>query len=220
MAATIKARATLTGGDELAPWAWLEQMSLVRPGAGRLARVLSAADMLGAPTAVTDLAVAQLPHVQGERWIALPFAGGVAPEGELAIVAHTTGALNLTAPLAGLFCDGWSEVVPSREETTGVSFHYNAPNARPPQAIVVAIPPNIRAPAWSVESILDTVREAHDLARIRTVGPKHIDWLGTVLPALYLPVSMSADVPAVDLDGLVIKHAALNAATANVLGKG
>ena len=77
----------------------------------------------------------------------------------------------------------------------------------------------MRGPKWSIESILDTVLEAHDLARIRTVGPKQIDWLGSVLPALYLPVSMSPDVPAVDLDGLVIRHAALNAATANVLGK-
>ncbi|MEO6526677.1 MAG: hypothetical protein ABIP93_08655 [Gemmatimonadaceae bacterium] len=220
LAASLKARATLTGADELAPWAWLEQMSLVRPGAGRLARVLSAADMLGSTTTPSDLAVVQLPHVVGERWVALPFTGGVAPEGELAIVAHTTGAIDVRKPLAGIFLDGWSEVVPSREETTGVAFHFDAPNARAPQAIVLATPASVGMANWSVDAILDTVSEAHDLARLRAVGPKHIEWIGTVLPALYLPVSASPDVPAVDLDGLVLKYAAINAATATVLGKG
>ena len=110
----------------------------MRTGVGRLSRVLSAADMLGASSAPADLAVAQLPQIAGERWLALPFAGGIAPEGELAIVAHTSGTIDTTKPLAGIFCDGWSEVVPNREETTGVAFHFDAPNARAPQAIVLA----------------------------------------------------------------------------------
>ncbi len=76
-------------------------------------------------------------------------------------------------------------------------------------------------PAWSVDAILDTVIEAHELARIRTVDARHLAWLGTVLPALYLPSqSLATDVPAVNLENLASKYATLNAATASILGKG
>ena len=67
---------------------------------------------------------------------------------------------------------------PSREETTGIAFHYDAPGARPPQAVLLAVPPAATDPAWSVEALLDTVIEAHDLARIRAVGPRQLEWLG------------------------------------------
>ena len=126
---------------------------------------------------------------------------------------------SITTPLAGLFCDGWHETVPNADETTGVAFHFDAPGARPPQAIVLAVPPAADAPAWSVEAILDTLVEAHDLARIRAVGPRQLEWLGTLLPAIYLPDSFSPDVPGVKVAGLAAKYWAANAATATILGK-
>jgi hypothetical protein len=127
--------------------------------------------------------------------------------------------VSFTAPLAGLFCDGWHETVPNADEMTGVAFHFDAPGARPPQAIVLAVPPSADTPAWSVDAILDTVVEAHDLARIRAVGPRQLEWLGTLLPAIYLPDSFSPDVPTVKVAGLAAKYAAANAATATILGK-
>jgi hypothetical protein len=211
-------RAALLAGDDLAPASWLQRMALVRQGAGRLSRVLTAAETLLSALAPKDILVLQLPRAAGERWLALPFAGTV-PEAELAIAAASSGTINFAAPLAGLFCDAWSEVVPSREETTGIAFHYDAPAARPPQAVLIAVPPAMPNPAWSVDAIRDTVIEAHDLARIRGVGPRQLEWLGTVLPAICLPVSLSDDVPAVKFEGLVAKYAAANAATATILGK-
>jgi hypothetical protein len=82
------------------------------------------------------------------------------------------------------------------------------------------VPPQALNPAWTVDALLDTVVEAHDLARIRAVDPRHLSWLGTVLPALYLPASLAKDVPAINLEDLVSKYAGLNAATASILGKG
>ena len=110
--------------------------------------------------------------------------------------------------------------MPNADETTGVAFHFDAPGARPPQAILVAVPPVAEAPTWSVDAILDTVVEAHDLARIRAVGPRQLEWLGTMLPAIYLPDSFSPDVPTVKVAGLAAKYSAANAATATILGKG
>ena len=54
-------------------------------------------------------------------------------------------------------------------------------------------------PTWSVETLLDTLTEAQQLARIRGVGPDRLEWLGTMLPAVVLPDPASPDAPAVPL---------------------
>ena len=212
------ARATLLANDDLAPSTWLDRMALVRPSVDRLARVASAAEVLRSDVSAGDLVVTQRPHTPGERWVALPF-GPTLPLAELAIVTCWSGAVSFTAPLAGLFIDAWHETVPNADETTGVAFHFDAPGARPPQAILVAVPPAAETPAWSVDALLDTVVEAHDLARIRAVGPRQLEWLGTMLPAIYLPDSFSPDIPTVKVSGLAAKYSAANAATAGILGK-
>ncbi len=201
LAASQAARATLCAGDDLAPATWLQRMALVRAGADRLARVRGAAELLRSGVVPRDLVLVQLPHTPGEHWLALPFTG-TAAQAQLAIVAHCSGAVNFSAPLAGLFCDAWPETIPGREETTGVAFHHPAPNARAPQAVLLAIPPAATNPTWSVEAILDTLIEAHDLARIRAVAPHSLEWLGTLLPTILLPDSRSPDIPTVNLTGL------------------
>jgi hypothetical protein len=217
LAASHAARATLCAGDDLAPATWLQRLSLVRGGVDRLARVRGAAELLhGGGIAPRDLVLLQLPHTPGERWLALPFTS-TAAQAQLAIVAHCSGAVTFSAPLAGLFCDAWSETIPGREETTGIAFHHDAPGARAPQAVLLAVPPAATNPTWSVQAILDTLIEAHDLARIRAVGPNSLEWLGTVLPAILLPDSSSPDIPTANLTGLARKPAAPT--TAPVLGK-
>jgi hypothetical protein len=216
LSASQAARTALCAGDVLAPGAWLRRMALVRAGVDRLARIRGAAELLrSADVGPRDLVVLQLPHIAGARWLALPFPaggpGGAAPApaaAELAVVAHCSGAVDFHAPLAGLFCDAWSETVPGREEITGLALHHDAPNARAPQAVLLAVPPAVTDPAWSVQTILDTVVEAHDLARIRAVGPDTLDWLGTLLPASLLPDSVAPDIPAVDLRALATRAAA------------
>lgn len=47
------------------------------------------------------------------------------------------------AQICGLLIDEWVEVIPNKEETTGISFNYDQPNAEAPQSILLAIPPKI-----------------------------------------------------------------------------
>ena len=47
----------------------------------------------------------------------------------------------------GLLIDDWTEVIPVKDETTGIAFNYNQPNAMPPQAFALAVPPKI---TWSL----------------------------------------------------------------------
>jgi len=216
LAASLGQQTALCGGDRFAPHAWLARLSLVRPSVDKLARVLSAAEVAGASAG--DLAVLQIPFAPAERWLALPLVSADI-QAEVAIVAALDGAIDPSKPLAGLFCDAWSEIIPSAVETTGVSFHYDAPGARAPQTILVAVPPDPSATTWSFDALLDTVLEAHDLGRIRAVGPKELTHLGVMLPCIYLPQSFSKDVPSVRLDSIVAKNLAASGIRTRVLGK-
>jgi len=214
LAASLAARGTLLGGDEPAPLAWLQRMGLVRDDSARLAAVMQAAELTGGDVVPASMAVMQLPARPGERWLALPF-GATPPAAELSIAAAVSGALDPAQPWAGLFVDAWPETVPAREETTGIAFHHDAPGARAPQAVLLAVAPDAAAATWTVDDLIATLDEAHDLAQLRGVGPQDLRYLGTLLPALLLPSSLSLDVPGVRLEAL----AALAAPSTGVLGK-
>jgi hypothetical protein len=186
--------------------------------------------MLQSELSPSSLLVAQLPPTAGEKWLALPF-GSAVPDAELSIAAASSGAVDFAQPLAGLFCDAWPETVPSREETTGMTFHYDAPGARPPQAILIAVPPlpvpppfgsTTPPPAvvpWSVDTILETVIEARRLAPIRGVSPVDLRWLGTTLPPIWMPSAPSIEFGAAKLDTGAATSPTTSTRTPNVLGK-
>lgn len=218
VAASIGARATLLDNDDIAPALWLDRMALVRPELSRIARVRSASEMIRSGVTPADLAICQLPPVSGDRWLALP-SNGPPSTAEVALMTVTNGPVNFAKPVAGFFCDAWMETIPSRDEVTGIAFQFDAPGARAPQAILLAVPGRQDA-AWSVDALLESITEAHDLARVRAASPRQLGWLGTVLPALYLPDSISPDVPGVDLRGLVAANAVINSQRETILGKG
>lgn len=119
-----------------------------------------------------ELKVAQLPFVVGERWIGLPPpAGRELPRGKVSLVAHLPRPFQVSAPLAGLVIDEWVEVVPANEVTTGISFNYAAPGARPPQSVLVAVAP-AGAARWDVETLEKTLLETLELAHLRAVDPQ------------------------------------------------
>jgi len=223
VAASLKDKVALCANEPLNMSGWLRRMALARPGVDALSSVLSGAALMhGLATDPTHFAVAQLPHRPGQRWLALPEATDASPKavgGEIAMLVHVAGALDVTKPLAGLMCDEWIEMLPNDTETTGVSFHYDAPGARPPQVIILAVPPDLSAPSWTLQTLLDTVSETLTLSQLRMVGPKDIEVLhGNLLPAVYLPQNAAKDVPSVDLLRLRNLYKA-QVRAAGVLGK-
>ena len=107
------------------------------------------------------------------------------------------------ASSAGLFVDAWAEVIPSAEHTAGVAFHYDAPGARPPQAIVLAVHPDLPPERWNLQYLLETVQETISLARLRTITLREIDGMAGLIPALFLPNNYTRDVASVSFKGLV-----------------
>ena len=139
------------------------------------------ADALGGLT--PTLTVGQLPYEGTEdRWVGLP---GQPAAGRLSLVAHAPAAIDALQPLAGLLVDEWVEVVPSPIETTGLTFHYNRPSTRAPQAILLAVPPDDRQ-TWDLETLEATVVETMELAKLRTVDLTALAEIGPALPAIYL----------------------------------
>jgi hypothetical protein len=170
---------------------WLFSASLVRPGAERLqhARVLASV----AATPLADMSLLQWPAT-AKSWIAdPPPAGEDWNDDRIAIALQPAQPLDLTQPLIGLVVDEWTELLPRDSETTGIAFNYDAPNAEPPQALLLAVSARSfdNNGRWQWRELTACVEQAFDLARLRAVGPDELRQtpLDTVLPATLMAES-------------------------------
>jgi hypothetical protein len=133
------------------------------------------------------------------RWVALPFAEGAQPpDAATSVLVHAVGGQAGAASVAGFVVDEWTDLVPAASSTAGVAFHVDEPGARAPQAVLLAVPPELGEP-WTADTLLDVIRETADLARIRTVGPAEMPWLGRFLPALLVADNAGGDTIGIDV---------------------
>ncbi|MER8186917.1 hypothetical protein [Kitasatospora sp. NPDC094015] len=168
---------------------WLLEMERVRPGTRALGDALTAAEVLaGTPPCGTT--VTQLPP--GQRWIALgpaPVPSRSRPAARHSALLRTDGAPD-PDHVAGLLVDSWTETVPEPlpagggsavEELGGLAFHYDQPDARAPQALLVAVPPD-QLRGWRMEDVHAVVEETFALARIRGLDLNDLTELRGLLP--------------------------------------
>jgi hypothetical protein len=178
---------------------FLRDVGSVRDAVGRYNEVLLFAEALGTGRSleVVQLAADGTEGVSG--WIGLPFdPAAPSPTSPVtSIVVDTSPAPSGNAPLAGLLVDEWLDQAPRRIErkdgtgpgkirealvTTGVAVNANAPNARAPRAVLLAISPD--GQPWTSGSLADTLAETLELAKLRAVTLERTIWAGRVLPAL------------------------------------
>jgi hypothetical protein len=137
------------------------------------------------------LRVVQLPATGPDRWIALPFPDGVAPtDAVTSLVIDAPQGLRPARSMVGLVVDGWTESVPRRRVaadgtvsdlvTAGVAVHANGPDARAPQALLLAVSPD-GAP-WTWQRLAGIVAETVELARARLVTLERAPLGGALLP--------------------------------------
>jgi hypothetical protein len=136
----------------------------------------------------------QLPQVAGARWGALPFASDADRVGSrLSLVLDQPAAPATTVPWYGLVVDEWVELMPNAVESTGLSFRYENPGAEAAQAVLLAVAPPGQKGQWDLDTLIDTLNETADLARMRAVDSSLLGVLGQLLPAIYCTANNSDD---------------------------
>jgi len=193
-AAAFAAGAAPSGADPTAVMVWLRRIARIRTNSAALHDLLLAAESLQASPA--SVKVAQLPAVPGAAWAGLPFIGKAPPTARLALVFSTPAPIDPAASFCGFVCDSWTEQLPGvtsvagsatgyeAAEITGMAFKADTPSAAAPQAVLLAVAPD-PAQGWSIDVLLDTVRETLDLAKIRPVDTGDLVRFFRVLPAIH-----------------------------------
>jgi hypothetical protein len=204
----------LAGRDEQRVRLWLQQAAQTHLPLRRLDESLMVAEAWDRSWADDMVpAVAQLPYCPHRPWLALsdqereavgppPDPDSLSPEcrdpddgrppSMLSLVLLGQSDVDLSC-VSGLLIDHWSELMPASTVTSGVSFFYNRPNSQPPQTLLLAVPSQ-RTPrtiGHRMRDVVETLREALDLAKTRAVDPDAVQGLGHFLPALFLPADPS-----------------------------
>ena len=168
---------------------WILQLSHIRPAVERFDLALTASGLLGAPVPPA-LTLGQLPPTPADRWLGLPLDPTKPPtSGRVALEALAVGDPSTQAPLAGLMLDEWLDRIPSPTTTAGLSFQYDEPTSRAPQALLLAVCPDTRQ-AWDLGLVQTILEETLALAKIRAVDLASIQQVGQILPALYFPFNL------------------------------
>lgn len=189
-------------GADIRPW--LARVGTIRDATSAFGETLLVREALAHRPLLRGV---QFPAAAFATWAALPFPEGRPPMRPLtSIVAEVAGAQagdpepTLDQALAGVVLDEWIEVVPRRLErrdpahpddpaelvdvtTTGLALNANAPGARPPQAILLALSPD--GGDWTGDRLVHALDEALALAKMRTITLQQLPYAGLQLPALY-----------------------------------
>lgn len=135
-----------------------------------------------------DLTPVQLPYKEHDSWLALSYPDSYEIESDKLLYTAYLNGFDPTQRLCGLLFDEWTEVIPAKKETTGLSFQYDQPNAEPPQSMLLVTPSEFTG-QWDWQDMVDAMHETLDIAKLRAVEPQHID---KTAYAQFLPATVSA----------------------------
>jgi hypothetical protein len=146
---------------------WLDDHARVRPAVEAMAASYSLAEGSDA-VARLDLRVTQLPTAGPRPWSGTDPAP---PAGALDVVAVRGYPAAVPAMLSGAAVDAWTRMVPDQTHRTGVAFHFDEPDAEPPQVLLVAVAPDTRPGhrpgTWDLDTLVGVVTSTVALARLR-----------------------------------------------------
>jgi len=172
----------LSGSGRSSVRAWLLDHARVRPATRTFLATLDLAETLGAAERL-EPRVTQLPTRTVDTW-----AGATpAPRaGAVSLVVQASFGNQVPATVAGLVLDTWSQPVPAEGHDTGVAFHYDQPDAAPPQTLLVAVHPDPSpdrpAHTWDLDTLLDVVTSTFALARDRATAAELCTVAGVEVP--------------------------------------
>ena len=176
----------LQGGDPLQALSWLQGAGRVRAGASRLDAALIVRRR-ARPRAGAG-AQGRAAAVRRRRALDRPASGDAAARQGLARRAPAAAVPGHRAAVRAGASTSGSRSCPRPRSRPGVAFNYDAPGARPPQSVLLAVAPP-GAARWEVETIEKTLLETFELAKLRAVDPQALGGdvlLQRALPALYV----------------------------------
>ena len=178
--------------DEMALEEWLQGVALVR-GNMQLYQQFDLLREAVRAEADDQLTVFQFPKYAdtSSGWYGLPMQEGQRiPPGAMALAFEMPDSLNALEPVGGFVVDEWSESIPERSQEIGVAMHLRQPISEPPQAMLLAVAPQLNG-SWFWEELCQTVQQAFEMAKKRAVDPGIIreeSVLAQYLPAMLVPV--------------------------------
>lgn len=185
--------------------AWLRRYAQIRDVARNFYDTLLIAGLRG--RRVERLSAAQDPVQSGDAWIGGDFSSAKRPSATTQLVWHQP--LDVNDEVCGLVFDEWVEFVPGADhlrrltadgetltsppesELTGVAFHYDRPDAKAPQAILVAVPPDVDR-GWTASTLVQVLRETLELGKLRGLDVPDLGELTDLIPAVRIEPTSQA----------------------------
>lgn len=148
-----------------------------------------------------NLVPSQFPYRVDDYWLGMQFPAKKPGTDELFTIGEDkllftsiyTETFDPGKAQCGLLLDEWTEVLPARDETIGLTFHYDQPNSEPPQTLLLVTPSNFME-HWQWQDLVNTLHETLDMAKKRAVEPDHVD---KTVYSRFLPpiVSLASSLP-------------------------
>lgn len=178
---------------------WLYTVSRVREKIYHVENTLLLIE--GFTGASLSLQPTQFPYRVNDYWLGLQFPEKKSgtddafsiDEDKLLFTSFYAEPFDPARAQCGLLLDEWTEVIPARDETPGLGFHYDQPNSEPPQALLLVTPSDFTG-HWRWDDLVNTLHETLDMAKKRAVEPDHVD---TTVYSRFLPpiVSLTSPLP-------------------------
>jgi hypothetical protein len=169
---------------------WLQGAARVQPNLGNLETAFILGESFG--NSVPQLKPIQVPYRKTDYWVAVEYPETFDPQGEFLSVLQVLSSAGFQTgeQQSGLLIDEWIEVIPSKSETTGIAFHFNQPNSEPPQALLLAVTPEITG-KWTWDKLVGILQNTFHRAQLRAVEPDQLadTAFGHLLPAILTPVA-------------------------------
>jgi len=175
---------------------WLYGVARVREKMGHWESAVMLAENQ-VPGLQMELHPFQLPYNPNDAWLALEFPEEKGPDRDKLLYTAFAPGFDGNKPLCGILLDEWTEVIPTRKETTGLTFHFDQPNNEAPQSLLLVTPSDFRG-EWTWIDLVDALHETLDLCRTRAIEPVQIDRSAyahflpaTVSTVTYYPVTIA-----------------------------
>jgi len=182
-------------GSEFVTEEWIQSTAVVRPKLAAWESIRMMYELLNKDALA--LATVQLPYRAQDSWLAVEFPDTNADatpftitDDTISVVVHGDSTCFGAGFQGGLLIDDWTELIPSANQTTGISFNYNQPNAMAPQALLLAVPP-VEKGRWSWEELIGILNDTFLRAKQRAVEPDLLDKANKTEWSVLLPAVMS-----------------------------